>query len=437
MLERHSFISKLIFHIGIILVFLMIFLVMYAPVFQKNFYYRDDYVLLRPVGEPAAIMDEAIKSDGRLLNGIMAFYLWGHARSSNSANTMRLVAIIGMALFASVIWATLKRFRVRSDHAFLMSTLVCTLPCSQLLMLSTLYTNFIYSSLLSSLSALILFNVIKEESRGRTYEIVGVTAAIILLVTSFTIYQSGAMTYWVAGVIFYLTSDTYDFLKKYRRPLIKYFFIGLISMVIYYVVFLKIVPFVMNYSMERANLVAIHQIPVKLIKFIVIPFMNAINLWNIYPTIKFAIFISMIIFSDIIISLLQAIKEKKQFLLRNFRQKYSLILCLLILSYLPSLIVEENAYDYRTLLSPGAALSILFCFGLINIVEFFKFIPNFSAESRKTIITVLLTILVIVTTFQARHNALTWPSSYQLDIQLWERWDIFKERLWRVIQYIL
>jgi len=56
------------------------------------------------------------------------------------------------------------------------------------------------------------------------------------------------------------------------------------------------------------------------------------------------------------------------------------------------------------MVSLATALSILFFFGLINIVEFFKFIPDFSAGLRKTIITMLLTILTIVAALSAHDN---------------------------------
>ncbi len=424
MSKPDNFISKLIASIGITLLFSIIFLVVYAPVIKKDFYYELDYVYLGSEGERTHIMSLNI-IEGRILNGFLLSAIVSNIRASNSNKTARLVGIIGMSLFAFVMWAIFKRFQFRSDHAFLMSALICTLPHMQINFLWNSCIFYSYSAFLSSLSALILFNVInKEGNERRANEILGFLTAIILLVTSLTIYQSAAMMYWVIGVIFVLTGNNNDFLNKYRRPFVKYLFVGLASIVVYYFVFVKIVPFVMNISVDRGTIVTIHRLPVKLIKFLIIPLKNAINLWNIYPTYKFALFVSMIIFSDIIIGLLQAIKEKKQFLISNYRQKYFLIFCLLTLSYFPSLIVAEDAYTYRTLISLGAALSILFCFGLINIVEFFRFIPNFSAELRKTAVTVLLTVLVVVTALMARHNATHWPSPVQLDIILWEKWHI-------------
>lgn len=426
MLERHSFISKLITYIVIILFFSAIFLVIYAPVIQKDFFYQIDYIYLKAHGdgEPATLFDVAFH-EGRVVNGIFLSYISSYIRSHNSTKVMRLVGIIGMALFASVIWAILKQSRLGSVHAFLISILICTLPCIQMCVLYMNDIPYIYSALLSSLSALIIFNVIcKNDIKRRKHEIIGVLTAIFLLVTSLTIFQSAAMMYWAFGVIFILTEENNDFFKKYHRPLAKYFFIGLVSIAIYFLVFIKIVPFIMNMPNERGKLLTFHQLPVKLAKFIIIAFNNAINLWNIHPNYISTIFFGLIILTGIIISLIPASKEKKQFLVRNCRQKYFLIFCLLILSYLPSLIIAENAYTYRTLISFGAALCILFCLGVENIVEFFKFIPNFSPELRKTTVTVLLTSLVIVTALMARYNAVHWQSPVQPDIYIWEKWRI-------------
>jgi hypothetical protein len=392
----------------------------YAPVIQKNFFYEQDKAYLGTQGDPANYLD-LMKKEGRVINYIGLFYIASHIKSSNSTKAVRLIGVIGMALFASVMWETFKRFGFRSDHAFLMSALICTLPAMQISFLWINCITYIYGAWLASLSGLIIFNVLRnEENKGRTYKIIGVVASIILLVISLSIYQSTAMMYWAIGVIFCLTADNYDFLKKYWRLLVKYFLVGFISIIIYYIIFIKIVPLAMNVPIERASLIPIHRIPVKLAKFIMIPLKNALNLWNVYPTFTLAIFVSVIIFYGIKLNLLPELKEKNQFLASKYLQKYYVIFVLLILSYLPSLIVPETAYYYRTLLPFGAALSILFCFALINIAEFDGFVPKFSAESRKTFITVLLTVLVIITAIMSHYNAINWFSSAQLDVNLWE-----------------
>lgn len=408
-MERNNFIRKLISHIGIILSFLMILIVVYAPVIQTGYFYLDDYFYFKP--HKASLSDFMVEAfrEGRILEGPFLYILSTNIKSSESTKSIRFIGIIGIALFASVIYTIFKRCQFRADHAFLISTLICTLPPLQTLASWMIVIPSIYSALLSSLSALLVFNVVfKEENKGRAYTIIWVLTVIVLLVIALSLNQPPAMMYWAMGVIYFLN---YDFSKKEcRQHVIRYFSVGLISIVIYYVIVIKLIPFIMNFSMYRGNLVPILLIPLRFIWFLTGPLMKTMNLWNANPTFKFAIFIGAIIFVGIIFSLLQEMKEKKQFLAINYLKKYFLISSMVLLSYFPKLMVIEPTYANqqtywnRTLISLAPAISILFFLGLINIVEFFKFIPNFSAELRKMVVTVLLTILAVVAAFSAHSS---------------------------------
>ncbi len=419
MFESRGFISNPIRIIGVMLFFSTILLLVYAPVLQEAYFHRFDHArIYLPSEAPAKTVLQA-KKEGRFTLAFLDYLVVSHVRSSESTRAVRLFAIIGVALFASVIWSILKLSRIRSDHALLISALICILPCSQMYILWLIIIPYIYGAVLSSISALIIFNIAyQENNKGKTYEIIGIISAIILLVIALTIHQSMAMAYWAIGAILALNWDNYDFFRKYRRLLLKYFLVGFVSIGIYYVVFYKILLSVMNILPNRGGFLPIYMFPIKFLTFLQVPFKNALNLWNTYPTYLFASFIIVIIFCGIIFSSLKEIKEKKRFMLINLFQKNFLILCLLMLSYLPNLVILEQAYDYRTLLPLAAVLSVMFCFGLIHIIEFFKFIPTFSPELRNKTITVLLIMLVIVTSLLARYNATHWYGGAQLDVEL-------------------
>jgi hypothetical protein len=422
--DRHGFIPKLILYIGATVLFSIILLAVYNPIIEKDLFYYEDRNQLGPAGDIALITDVAIK-EGRYGYAYLLTHLMGHTRSSGSTRVMRYFGIIGTALFATVILAILKRCGVRTDHAILTGALLCTLPSIQIYILWIVVTSYIVSAFLSSVSALIMINIMySETAKGGIHEAIKILTSIILFVISLTIHQTVAMIYWTAGIIAFLGWDNYDFLKKYRRPLVKYFSVGFVSIAVYYVVFIKIVPSVMDFSVNRSAFITFYGLPLKVIKFIIIPFNNAVNLWNVYPSVIFAVFIIFIIISGIRLNSLQEIKELKRRPQGGCLPKYYLILCLLILSYFPNLIVAENAFTYRTLIPLSAAMSILFFFGFINIIRYFRHLPLGSAESRKTAITVLLAALFIVTSVLARYNAVHWDSPAQLDVQLWEKWGI-------------
>lgn len=410
MMKRHNIISKLISHIGIILSFLIIIIVVYAPVIQIGFLYLDDYGHFKYTANTDSFLKEYSEyiPGGRFGQGFIIYSALKYVKpleSIESTKTIRLVSIIGLALFATVMYAIFKLCRFRADHAFLISTSICMLPSFQVDVSWIEFIPAICSLLFTSLSVLLLFNVIFANEK-RTYTSIRLSTALVLYVVALSMYQPSAMMYWAFGVILLFTVNDYNIFKKEWHPFLRYLFFGLISIAVYYLVFVKILPSFMNLEFcgrDRASLITLYDIPRKLGWFLTSAFKNAVNLWNIYPTYKFAIFIGTTTFIGIVCGQLQEIKERRTSLSRHF-QKYFIILCLIILSYLPNLIVRESWAGYRTIISLTTTVYLLFCFGIINIVEFFNFLPDFSEKLRKTAITISLTIITIVSAVLAYNN---------------------------------
>ncbi len=394
------------FYIGLVLSFAVLFMVVYSPLIQTVYLFGTDYYYF---GEEMSHFDIIFSTidEGRLVEGIFKDLFINIYKSLESIKIIRLIGIIGLALLASVIYVHLKKYRVWSDHAFLMSGLICTLPSFQVLVSWSIVSPSIYSAFLSSLSALILFNFIfkENEDRGRKNTLIGYLAPIVLLVTALAINQPPAMMYWTMGVICLLGWDNFDLTaKKNKEFVIKYLSVGFISMMVYYVIFIKIFPIFTEMPVNRGKLMSILNIPDKIKWFLSFPLTNALNLWNINPGYIFALISFAIICAGIILSLLQKTKGTKQISTINYLPKIILIVLLVMLSYLPVLVVAQPAYHNRTMTSLGTAISMLFFFGLINIVDFLKNLNYFSEKSRKTIITILLSILIIAASFMAHNN---------------------------------
>ncbi len=406
---KHSVIKKSISHFWIILCFLAVFIAVYAPVVQTGYFYLDDYVYFEPHERSLDLFMKEAVNEGRVLEGPLLYKLSTFIKSSESTKRVRLIGIVGIALLASVMYAVFKRSRYRSDHAFLMSASICTLQFIQIFVSWMIIIPSIYSALLSSFSALLLFNVLSENDEKPKNQSIVFLTAVVLLVTALSINQPPAMFYWVMGLVFFLSGDNCDLSKKERRQsVIRYFIVGLISIVIYYVIFIKLVPFIMNTSLHRDNVIPLKRIPLRLIWFFKGPLVRTMNLWNADPAFIFAAFIGLIIFIGIILNSLLEIKGRKQFSAINFLTKCFLIASLVFLCFLPKLMVRDNSlvdpYWLRTLIALGPAVSVLFFWGSINIVEFFKYSPEFSSGKRKTVITVLLALLTVVTSFSAHNN---------------------------------
>ncbi len=411
MIEKQLFINKHISRAGIFLSFLVLFIVVYSAVIQTGYFYLDDYEYFTPPGGRSfdKFMDEALR-EGRMTEGVSLYMISANIESAESTKTIRFFGLIGIALFASVIYAIFRRSGFRYDHAYLMSLLICLLPSFQLIASWMIIVPSIYSATLAVLSALVIFNgAFKENEKGKAKNKGVFFTAIVLLILSLSINQPPAMMYWAMGLIFFLTRDNGDFSKKeYRQQVGIYFCIGLSSIVIYYLIYIKLIPSMMDSSITRDNVIPILGMQDRFIWFLNGPVMRTMNLWNPDPTNLFAVFTGVIIFAGSILSSLQDIKDKKQFSPINWVTKIILIISLLILSFLPKMMVREPSvtpnYWVRTLISLGPAFSFLFLWGIINIVNSLKYIPNFSTELRKGIITVMLAIITVVTAFSAYNN---------------------------------
>jgi hypothetical protein len=59
---------------------------------------------------------------------------------------------------------------------------------------------------------------------------------------------------------------------------------------------------------------------------------------------------------------------------------------------------------YRTLASLTIVICFLFYFGFVNILDFFNFILKFSADLRDRVVTISLTILALIVTYNIHNN---------------------------------
>lgn len=409
MLQKQNFFSNFIYYSGIALVFLVIFTVVYEPLVQIGFYFDEDYCYF---GLPRGLQFDAIYNEGvangRVLESLLSYAQFIYLDSSEDSKVIRFISIIGVALLATVIYDVLKRCRFRSDQAFLISLLICILPSMQIIAAYMLVAPHILSAFLSSLAALVMFKVLfKEEDKERvtSYTKAGVITAIVLMIAALNINQPPTMMYWVMSIIVLLSRKSSDFSKKtFRQSVFIYFITGFISSTIYYVVFLKILPSTVYYTHHRSALISIQQIPHQIKVFLTGAIRLSMNLWNLNPSYYVLSFTGTIILFGIIFNTLKEMKEEKHFSAINSLQKYLLISILVMLSYLPKLMVTDPGYKLYLLFSLASSFSVLFCFGIINIVEYFRFIPAFSETLRKRTATVLLAVLTIVAALSAHTN---------------------------------
>jgi hypothetical protein len=412
-----------------LLLLLLLFILVYSPVIRGHYFYGDDYIRLwtSPIGEETnqsyVSYARKIPAEGRPLHLLYAHIIFNkYIKHYKAANTVRIIGIIGVGLLSYILYLIFKANKFRTNHAILLSILICTLPPIQVYLGWLISLVDIYSILLSALSFLVLFKaVFKEDSLEKTELSIALSISIILFIASLCIYQPTATTYWALAIIPIIVMNNEDFLKKWYLRFTIYFSTGFVSMILYFAI-IKIMNLKLGLAFQdRGTLITgVDQLYHRLLWFINYPLKDALNLWNvIYYTNEVALFVSMVIFIGVLYSLIrtvwQVIAEKKGLnLLLNLLCKFILIIFVVLLSFTAHLATMGSPVYYshgvtyitehRTLAPLDIGVLLLFYWGLMNIAEFIKKLFNSSADVQNKIVTTCLIVLTIVTSFLAYHN---------------------------------
>ncbi len=410
--------TNILLYSAILLLLVIILLLTYAPVFQGHYLYAEDYFYIWAGGEKTvnnktyAEHLHKIEWEGRPLETLYTYLIFNKyinpLQSIEAANSARLIGVVGTGLLAYVLFLIFKANRFRTDHAFLLSILICTLPPIQTYVGRVYTVIFVYSVLLSALSALILFKAVFREDRKNTaHIIISVLIAMILFIISLNVYQPTAMTYWALAVIPLIMIRDEDFTKKRFLFFIIYFSTGFVSMLIYMGI-TKIIGLQLNTPLSsRGTFIHRSEIYDRIIWFINYPLYGALNLWNIFPVKKVALFVGILIVSGMLYcfgrAVFQIIVENKRWILLL---RYLIIPPLIPLSFLPNILTTNlNSVPlHRYLIALEISLLLLLYWSLIKTTDIFRSLLNFSADLQKKIISIGLIILTVITVFHANHN---------------------------------
>jgi hypothetical protein len=417
--------STILIHSAILVFFLLFFALVYKPITQGHYFWGDDYLRIwtspwvENTNQTYVSYAHVIPAEGRPINLLYNHVVFNKyinsLKSYEAANTVRIIGIISVGLLAYVLYVIFKANKFRTDHAFLLSILICTLPAFQVYLGLLICLVNIYSVLLSALSFLVLFKAVFKEPRVKKATVaIAVPISIILFVASLCIYQPTALTYWALAVIPLIMMKNEDFIKKWYLPFIIYFSTGFVSMLIYFKI-IKIFNLLLNIEFQSRGTLIHGAVNIyhRLIWFIIYPLYNSTNLWNIY-TKEVKLFVIMVIFTGILYGLsrivLQSIVKKELNPLLNLLCKYLLIVVVIPLSYIAHLATVGNPYgllyvlEFRTLAALQIVVLLLFYWGLMNTSEFFKTVLNLSAHLQNKIVTIGLVILTVAASLLANHN---------------------------------
>ena len=339
---------------------------------------------------------------GKLLYGFF-YYAIAHV---GSAGSIRLFGVISLGLFSYILFATLKKYNVRQEHAFLLSILACTLPSIQILIAWLAGIPYIFSAILSFIAGVFMFDFASKESNAKPIHTAGsFLIVIVLLVIAMHFYQPTAMLYWTAGII-PLSLLKGDALQKKRRPaFIKFFFAGFAAITVYFFS-VKILQFIFETGfVGRGGLIGLSNVPAKLKWFFFCPLNYSLNLWNIFPTYKFAYIVALVIGFGMLSGILPLTRKANGLNSPwNGFQRLLFTIGLILLSFLPNLLVTDMLPPHRTLGPLTISILFLFYFGLISLLNLLKHLPGFTENIKNTVATLSLIIFTLVSSYHANKN---------------------------------
>jgi len=400
--------SKLLLNTGILFLFCIILLVTYLPVVQTDYYFMEDYIFVR--GSEVLTYNESFRdeivvrtSDGKTIYGAFLYLI---ASLNVSGNAIRLLGIISLGLLAYIIYKFFITYRIKSEHSFLISVIVCTLPAFQIYVAWTVAVPYIFSAILSVIAGILLFKLVSEKDiRSSIYQAGLFFSIIAILVIAMYIYAPTAMLYWALGIVPLSILNNDDFTKKWRKKFIIFISAGFISLVIYFLS-VKLLHFILNIGfVGRGGLIEWTNIPLKLKWFFFCPLTYALNLWNIYPTYKLASIVTIIILGMFLLKVIKVPnKEKRAHVIWNHCLRLFLTAGFIFLSFLPNLMITDTNAPYRTLASLTMIVFFLFYFGLVSIFNFIKIKPGFLSNLQGKAVTIALILLTLVATYHAHNN---------------------------------
>lgn len=313
--------------------YVVLFLLVYAPCIMMTYGYADDYSFLYDVssGNAQAVFLE-VTFGGRPLDALLMLSM-GVVGHVSRLWIMRLIAILGIALLAWLLHRALRSVHAHPMVALCAPVIMCTLPALAIYTAWSLAAFWPIASILAGLAVLVLDRDTHHLPRVRT-----LVVALALQTTATLIYQPAAMMFWVFAAI-YLLMEKHRTPRELLRRLLVQGGVVVGALAIDFA-FVKALPLVVHYSTPVAGRSGVLQDPIaKAHWFITSPLFDALNLWSLNPTIRIAR--AVLVF--VVVGLLCYFQGPW----RDKAIRLAIAGALLPLAMLPNMLVAENENAYR------------------------------------------------------------------------------------------
>ncbi len=356
--------------------FVLVLSLIYLPQISNGYVYHDDYYLWTwdkkscwdyPLSAFPLILGRPIPAIFLCLSGKQIEYV-------KDVALFRFLSLILIGIVSTILYNWLKLFNVKLVMRWLFCLAIITLPSFQFyaggFAVTAPYMPF--GIMLSVGAAMILWQPVFEPERFKiTNNKFKIILALLMLTISFLSYQANAF-YFMSLVSVPILQKKISKISELKRFIIYYYSVFASALIIHTGIFKLFLYFTLKG--KETNQIpyiggVVKDIFGKLKWFFSEPFVNALNLWNLWPSTKVTILVLLVITSGIFLEIIEESSEfskdnKPKAIIINSGIKYGLILSLIPITSLLNLIVETNFPVYRTTGSLSTLLLILFIFSL-------------------------------------------------------------------------
>ena len=333
--------------------FLAVFLTVYAPVLVTSYAFYDDYADLAAAlqGDISGTVNKKI-AEGRPLSALLTSSLTV-ARDIGDLRYVRLLGIVGIAALAWGVFRLLVRIGWSPVRSFFVCVILCTTLPFQVYAAWAIAAFNVFAALASGL-AFVMGERAFDEQKPLPKWLLAAGASLVLLV-ALTIYQPAAMFFWVFAAVTLLKPDTP--LCAMLRRFGWYCLIVFVGMLLGFVVY-KLSSALYPGDLGRGDLV--QNIPAKIFWFLLAPFRNALNIGLLSPAhwlfsegspvhSLFHKIIGVVIAWSVFSGIVGGLMLYWQGTLKERLGKLGVALALPPLSYAPNLLVAADVAAYRSL----------------------------------------------------------------------------------------
>ncbi|MBP9853444.1 MAG: hypothetical protein KBD53_01095 [Candidatus Omnitrophica bacterium] len=329
---------------------------------------------------------------------------------------LRISSFIQLIICVLIIYALLIKYLKNPFHALCISALMGTLPGFQVLVTFAAYAFQTTGALLGLTAAYLINRIPDDQNLWKRLIHPFNLLSILCLLAGFGVHPSTPLLYWTGITILFLCHSEHFSFKTVIVKMINPFFTAFCSMTLYAGILKITKKYFTNIDIGAYNPYTIANNYVEKINwFFQEPFLNSLNLWNIFPNHFIAntllIFILLTAMVYCIYTCVKSPASRRKSIIFKFLFIGIILSAFIFLSFITNLLAVKNAPYYRCCL---ALTTIILLFFLLSLRQWFMFLPP---KFNQILFSGFLFICLILTGINARTNLTNYrvrPSQIEL-----------------------